>query len=157
MPGARALVVGAGGVGSANAASLAAAGVGGIALFDAHDESAIALQGRLKAHYPALDLSTGSNDPSGVEVVVKATPMGMNEGDALPMDVSRIAPSAFVGEGVMTRKMTAFLCAVQPRGCRFQVGSDKTFEKIPAYLAFFGLPSTSPEVLRSVAQAERLN
>jgi shikimate dehydrogenase len=26
------------------------------------------------------------------------------------------------------------------------------FEQIPAYLEFFGLPSTTPEVLRSVAR-----
>ena len=35
--------------------------------------------------------------------------MGMNEGDELPMDVSRIAPTTFVGEVVMKKEMTAFL------------------------------------------------
>jgi shikimate dehydrogenase len=33
-----------------------------------------------------------------------------------------------------------------------QVGSDMLFEQIPAYLEFFGFPSTTPDVLRSVAQ-----
>jgi shikimate dehydrogenase len=28
------------------------------------------------------------------------------------------------------------------------------FEQIPAYLEFFGLPTTSPEVLRSVAKIQ---
>jgi shikimate dehydrogenase len=149
---ARVLVVGAGGVGSAIAASLAAAGIGAISLFDANAESAAALGRRLSAHYPTLEVALGSNDPTGHGVVVNATPMGMNPGDPLPMDVSRIAPDAFVGEVVMREEMTAFLKAAQARGCRFQVGSDMLFEQIPAYLEFFGLPTTTPEVLRSVAR-----
>jgi len=76
----------------------------------------------------------------------------MNEGDPLPMDVSRIAPETFVGEVVMRQEMTAFLAAVKVRGCRFQVGSDMLFEQIPAYLEFFGYPTTTAEVLRSVAK-----
>jgi shikimate dehydrogenase len=149
--GASALVVGSGGVGSAIAASLAAAGLRSMGLFDQRSESATGLSQRLKAHYPALEVSTGSNDPAGYDVVVNATPMGMNDGDPLPVDVSRIAPSAFVGEVVMKSEMTAFLKAVQARGCRFQIGLDMLFEQIPAYLEFFGLPTTTPEVLRSLA------
>ncbi len=151
LEGARVLVVGCGGVGSAIAASMAAAGVGAISLFDARDESAQGLGQRLTKHYPLLEVSTGSNDPAGFDIVVNATPMGMNEGDPMPMDVSRIAPTSFVGEVVMKTEMTSFLTAVQARGCRFQVGSDMLFEQIPAYLEFFGFPSTTPEELRSVA------
>ena len=152
LQGARVLVVGAGGVGSAIAASLAAAGIGAIGLYDARAESARSLGQRLVAHYPALQVTTGSNDPAGYDIVVNATPMGMNEGDAMPMDVSRIAPEAFVGEVVMKTEMTAFLQVVRARGCRFQIGSDMLFEQIPAYLEFFGFPSTTPENLRSVAR-----
>jgi shikimate dehydrogenase len=143
--------VGAGGVGSAIAASLAGAGIGAITLFDARAESAEGLGARIKANYPAIEVRTGSKDPAGFDVVVNATPMGMNEGDELPVDVSRIAPSTFVGEVVMKTEMTAFLKAVQARGCRFQIGSDMLFEQIPAYLEFFGFPTTTPENLRAVA------
>jgi len=151
LKGARVLVVGAGGVGSAIAASLAAAGIGAITLFDARAESADGLGARIRAHYPDIEVSTGSKDPAGFDVVVNATPMGMNEGDELPVDVSRIAPSTFVGEVVMKTEMTAFLKAVQARGCRFQIGSDMLFEQIPAYLEFFGFPTTTPENLRAIA------
>ena len=151
LDGARALVVGTGGVGSAIAASLAASGIGAISLYDMHTASCEGLAGRLKQHYPALDVRTGSNDPAGHDLVVNATPMGMNEGDALPMDISRIAPTTFVGEVVMRTEMTAFLTAAQARGCPVQVGSDMLFEQIPAYLEFFGFPTTTAEVLRSLA------
>jgi shikimate dehydrogenase len=152
LVGARALVVGSGGVGSAIAASLAGAGIAAIGLYDARPATAEALGARLRAHYPSLQVHTGSNDPAGYDLVVNATPMGMNEGDPLPMDVSRLAPSTFVGEVVMKKEMTAFLSAAQARGCAVQVGSDMLFEQIPAYLEFFGFGTTTPEVLRSVAR-----
>ena len=152
VAGAGALVVGAGGVGSAIAASLAAAGVASIALFDARADVAEALAARLRAHYPALQVRTGSNDPAGFDIVVNATPLGMNDDDAMPMDVARIASTTFVGEVVMKSEMTPFLTAAAERGCRFQVGSDMLFEQIPAYLEFFGFPSTTPDVLRSLAR-----
>ncbi len=151
LKGASVLVVGSGGVGSAIAASFAAAGVGTMALFDVHAASAQGLGERLKKHYPSLQVQTGSNDPAGFDVVVNATPLGMNDGDLMPMDMSRVAPGTFVGEVVMKTEMTAFLKAAQARGCRFQVGTDMLFEQIPAYLEFFGLPSTTPEELRSLA------
>ena len=152
LQGASALVVGSGGVGSAIAASLAAAGVARLALFDVQATAAQGLAERLRRHYPALQVLTGSNDPHDFDLVVNASPLGMHEGDAMPMDVSRIAPGTFVGEVVMKTEMTAFLRAAQARGCRIQVGSDMLFEQIPAYLEFFGLPGTTPVTLRSVAQ-----
>lgn len=154
LQGARVLVAGAGGVGSAIAASLAAAGVAAISLFDVNAAAAEALAGRLREHYPALQVHTGSNDPAGHALVVNATPMGMNEGDPLPMDVSRIAPDTFVGEVVMRTEMTAFLNAARARGCPVQVGSDMLFEQIPAYLEYFNLPTTTPDVLRAVARLQ---
>ncbi len=152
LKGARALVVGSGGVGSAIAASLAAAGVAGLGLFDVNDASAQGLGQRLRQHYPELEVSTGSNDPAGFDLVVNATPLGMNVGDPMPMDMSRVAASTFVGEVVMKAETTAFLAAAQARGCATQVGTDMLFEQIPAYLEFFGFPSTTADVLRDVAR-----
>lgn len=151
LRGARALVVGSGGVGSAIAASLAAERLATLAVYDVNATAAEGLAERLRAHYPDMELRTGSNDPAGFDLVVNATPMGMNEGDTMPVDVSRIAPETFVGEVVMKSETTPFLAAAQQRGCRVQVGSDMLFEQIPAYLEFFGLPTTTPEVLREVA------
>jgi len=152
VDGARALVVGAGGVGSAIAASLAQAAAGSIVLFDVRADAAEALAARLRSHYPALPVRTGASDPAGFDIVVNATPLGMTDGDAMPMDVARIASTTFVAEVVMKREMTPFLTAAADRGCRFQVGSDMLFEQIPAYLEFFGFPSTTPDALRSLAR-----
>ena len=152
LRGKRVLVVGTGGVGSAIAASLAGAGIAAISLFDVNAAGCQALARRLKDHYPQIEVQTGTNDPAGHHLVVNATPMGMSEGDPLPMDVSRLSPDTFVGEVVMRAETTAFLAAAQQRGCRTQVGTDMLFEQIPAYLEYFGLPCTTAEALRQVAQ-----
>jgi shikimate dehydrogenase len=149
--GRRALVVGAGGVGCAIAASLAAAGVLEMDLFDVNDLAAKSLANRLLHHYPAMTIHTGSNDPAGYELLVNATPMGMKDGDPLPVDMSRVDPSTFVGEVVMKTDMTAFLKAAQDRGCQIQIGSDMLYEQIPAYLEYFGYPVPTPEELRAAA------
>lgn len=150
--GARALVVGSGGVGSAIAASLAAAGIAHLGLFDVNTATAETLAGRLRPHYPQLELDVGNKDPAGYDIVINATPIGMNEGDPLPMDVERMAPSCFVGDVVMKQEITPFLQAARAKGCGIQVGTDMLFEQIPAYLEFFGFPTTTPEELRKVAK-----
>jgi shikimate dehydrogenase len=152
LEGARVLVVGSGGVGSAIAASLAAAGIAAITLFDANPGAAAALGGRLREHYPKLEVASGGNDPGGHDVVVNATPLGMKAGDPLPVDVARIAPGTFVGEVVMKEEITPLLRAAQDKGCPIQVGTDMLFEQIPAYLEFFGFGTTTPDELRAIAQ-----
>jgi shikimate dehydrogenase len=151
IAGARALVVGCGGVGSAIAASLAVAGLSAIGLFDPVAASAEALGDRLRQHYPALQVATGSNDPVGYDIVVNATPLGMKPGDKLPVDVARITPDTFVGEVVMKEEYTPLLRAAMEKGCTVQVGTDMLFEQIPAYLEFFGFGTSTPEELRAVA------
>ena len=150
--GKRALVVGCGGVGCAISASLAAAGVASLTLYDTRRESSEALAARLQQHYPQLQLATGERDPQGHDIVVNATPLGMQQGDPLPLDVSRLAPGCFVGEVVMKSAVTPFLQAARERGCVTQQGVDMLFEMIPAYLEFFGLPAATAQALRETAE-----
>ena len=152
LAGKRALVVGNGGAGSAIAASLAGAGVSALALFDPDQEASESLAARIGAHYPRIRIATGSSDPEGYDAVVNATPLGMNEGDPLPVDVDRICPGTFVGEVVMKQRITPFLQAARDKGCPIQVGTDMLFEQIPACLEFFGLGTATPGALRAVAQ-----
>jgi shikimate dehydrogenase len=104
--GCRALVCGAGGVGSAIAAALAGTGAAELMLFDPDATVAESLRRRLLGHYPALVVGVGSNDPSGFDLVVNATPLGMRDTDPLPFDVNRVASSALVGDVVMASEVT---------------------------------------------------
>ena len=152
LDGARALVVGAGGVGSAIAAALATAGAASIALTDAQAPAARDLAQRLATHFPSLVVSAGDGDPAGRDIAVNATPLGVRPGDPLPFDVSRLEPGTFVGDVVMAAGATPLLAAARARGCRVQPGTDMLFEQIPLYLEFFGFPSATPDELRRVAR-----
>jgi shikimate dehydrogenase len=83
---------------------------------------------------------------------VNATPLGMKEGDPMPVDVDRISQGTFIGEVVMTEEYTPFLRAARLKGCPVQVGTDMLFEMIPAYLEFFGFGSATPQELRTVSR-----
>jgi shikimate dehydrogenase len=152
LAGASAFVAGCGGVGSAIAASLAKAGVARLGLYDVVAHSMTALTERLRAHYPDLEVTTGVSDPAGYDIVVNATPLGMNKDDPLPIDVNRISPSGFVGEVVLSEEITPFLAAARAKGCSYQVGTDMLFEQIPAYLEFFGFETATPDELRKLAR-----
>jgi shikimate dehydrogenase len=152
VAGSSCLVVGAGGVGSAIAASLAAEAPAAITLFDIDAATAEGLAGRLRQHYPAIDVRVGSNDPAGYDLVVNGTPLGMKPTDPLPFDVTRLTPATFIGEVVMKQEITPLLAAAQAKGCRYVVGTDMLFEMIPAYLEFFGFGTTTPDELRAVAK-----
>jgi shikimate dehydrogenase len=152
LAGASCLVVGAGGVGSAIAASLAAEAPARMTLNDLDAAAAEGLAARLRQHYPRIDVQVGGNDPTGYTLVVNGTPLGMKPGDPLPFDVSRLSPATFVGEVVMKQEITPLLKAARARGCRYAVGTDMLFEMIPAYLEFFGFGTTTPEELRAVAK-----
>ncbi len=152
LAGASCLVVGAGGVGSAIAASLAEERAASLTVFDTDSAAAEGLVRRLREHFPNTRASVGTSDPAGYDLVVNATPLGMQATDPLPFDVARLARSTFVGEVVMKQEMTPLLQAARERGCRYQVGTDMLFEMIPAYLEFFGFGTTTPDELRSVAR-----
>ena len=155
LAGAAALVVGAGGVGAAIAVALAGAGVARIGLSDLDQGAARRLAERLRAGFPGLDVTTGAADPTGRDIVVNATPLGMRPDDPLPVDPDRLAPGCLVGDVVLSEEVTPFLAAARARGCRTQVGLDMLFEQIPAYLEFFGLPVTSADRLRHLARLPR--
>jgi shikimate dehydrogenase len=158
--GADCLVVGAGGVGSAIAAAIAAEGVGSdsgsgpgsITLFDIREAAAEGLAARLRRHYPSLNVGLGGNDPAGCDLVVNATPLGMTVGDPLPFDPERLSPGAFVGDVVLGAGVTPLLQAAGRRGCRTLVGTDMLFEQIPAYLDFFGYGRATVHELRALAR-----
>jgi shikimate dehydrogenase len=150
--GARAFVMGAGGVGSAIAAALAEAGAGRIMLNDVRPAEAERRAERLREHFPGLLAEAGSTDPAGFDIVVNATPLGMQPGDPMPIDADRIDPCAFVGEVVMGQEETPLLAAARAKGCRVQIGADMLYEQIPAYLDFFGMPGATADALRAVSR-----
>jgi shikimate dehydrogenase len=148
--GARCLVVGSGGVGAAIAAALLQAGVQALCVTDADPVFACALAERLQPYAGTVQVSAGSNDPAGYELVVNATPLGMQPDDPLPFDVNRLEARTFVGEVVMKVEQTPLVQAARAKGCRVQLGREMLAQQAALYLEFFGFPPLSAEACRTL-------
>jgi shikimate dehydrogenase len=132
------LVVGAGGVGAAIAVTLAEAGAGEIGLFDTDPARAATLAARL----PQARL-LAAPDPSGFDLAVNATPLGMATGDRLPFDPARLDLGAAVGEVVMKPAETPLLRAAAARGLRVFPGRLVMEHQLPLLAGFF-FPGEAP-------------
>jgi shikimate dehydrogenase len=135
------LVVGAGGAGAAIAAALAAAGVARVRLFDTRTDHACELAARLQSHFAKVSVEAGEACLDGFDLVVNATPLGMELVDPAPVDFAEISPAMVVGEIVMKREVTPLVAAARERGCRVVLGREMLQEQMPLYLEFFGLPA----------------
>lgn len=135
LAGARALLVGAGGAGSAIGLALLDAGVTHLAVHDEDGARRNALIARLgRVH--AGRLAVGSADAAGFEVVVNATPAGMRASDPVPVAVGSIAPATFVGDVITAPEITPLLMAARAKGCRTSTGLDMIREAVAIQVDF---------------------
>ncbi len=148
VAGAAVYLVGAGGAACAIAFALAAAGVRRLTVANRTVDKAVALVQRVRAAHPTLELDTGSTDPSGHDLVVNATSLGLRPGDSLPLDVSRLEPNQIVAEIIMDPADTALLISARARGCRVHEGAPMLASQIPHMAAFMlglaHLPGAAP-------------
>ena len=66
----------------------------------------------------------GSDDPSGFDIVVNATPAGMKTGDPFPLDVVKLTASMFVGCVITAPAITPLIAAARAKGCGTVTGTD---------------------------------
>lgn len=125
--GKRALLVGAGGAGSAIAHALLDAGVSALALHEADAPRREALAAKLRAYGPqvgnAIEPQTGSTDPTGFDLVINATPMGMQPHDPLPVDVTQLGAGTFVGCVVTQPAVPPLIEAARAQGLGTMTGA----------------------------------
>lgn len=121
--GQRALLIGAGGAGSAIAHALVMAGVAELAIHDEDAARRTALVDRL-AGLNLCKVTHGSADPTGFDIISNATPMGMKPSDANPVDVSKITPQMFVGCVITVPAVTPLIAAARAQGCATMTGTD---------------------------------
>lgn len=121
--GMRALLVGAGGAGSAIALALVEAGVSELAVHDSSAERRDALVHQLNGLGKGR-ARAGTADPAGFDFVANATPAGMKDGDPLPVDVTRLAPSAYCGCVITRPEISPFIAEARKLGCITATGTD---------------------------------
>lgn len=141
------LLLGAGGAGSAIAASLAQAGVARLAIFDPRQENVQALVAQLQPHFAPVRFEPQAKaDARGCPIVINASPLGLQPGDPLPIDPASLAAGTLVCDIIMEPAETALLRAARERGLPVHGGRAMLDHQLPAYLAFFGFEELAQRV-----------
>lgn len=120
---AKVLLIGAGGAGSAIAVALLDAGVRELVVHDP-DEARVARLVDLLADRGDGRVAAGPPDPRGCDMVCNASPMGMEEGDPLPVAADLLTSSMFVGDVIAGHGVTPLLRAALDAGCRTADGGN---------------------------------
>jgi shikimate dehydrogenase len=121
--GKRALLIGAGGAGSAIAHALVLSELSTLAIYDESETRRTTLIDRLNE--PRItNVIHGSNDPTGYDIVVNATPMGMKVSDPLPVDAAKLTADMFVGCVITVPAISPLIAAARAQGCTTSTGTD---------------------------------
>lgn len=117
-----ALLVGTGGAGSAIAYEILARGASELALHDIDTARRDALIARLNQAFPGK-ARAGDTDPRGFALVANATPLGMREGDPLPVQTDLLTPDQFVADVVTRPAVPPLIAQARAKGCGTMPGS----------------------------------
>ncbi|HVX99617.1 MAG TPA: shikimate dehydrogenase [Pseudorhodoplanes sp.] len=133
VKGARVMMVGAGGVGSAIADALAACGVSSLTVYDIDEQRARELAARVSEHHRHGGVRFGKPTQDNIDLLVNATAVGMN-GQGLPVDFAKINPNVYVFD-VITHD-TPLLALARQCGCRSLGGLPMTKAQADLLVSF---------------------
>lgn len=121
IEGARVLLVGAGGAGCAIGYEFLAQGAAHLAVHDVDASRRDALIGRLEDAFPG-QLSVGSADPTGFDIVANATPLGMRDGDPMPVETDKLDAAQFAACPITKPEVSPFISTARKYGCKTMAG-----------------------------------
>ncbi|MFG0420584.1 shikimate dehydrogenase family protein [Pseudomonas sp. zjy_8] len=131
------LLVGAGGSGRAIAFAVAAAGARTLVISDLDPHRAAALAQKA-GNESSCNVHTGPADPAGHDIVINATPLGMNPDDPMPIVAERLTSAMVVVDIITRSEPTALLLAAQARGCKTLNGEPMHLGQALLALSFLG-------------------
>jgi shikimate dehydrogenase len=120
--GKRALVIGAGGAGSAIIDAIADAGAREITIVDVDERRAHAVAARLGNAHSGCRFTVGKADAEGQDILVNASPVGMHPGKEMPASFGRLDKSLIVSDVVTKPEITPLLAHARDCGCRISTG-----------------------------------
>lgn len=131
-------IVGAGGAGTAITLALCERAAAAVSVCDIDRDRTITLAQRLADAGHAVRIAAPDSE---TDLVVNATPLGMADGDALPIDLAALAPHAIVADVVMKPPVTQLLRQAARRGHRTVEGRHMLDGQAELIWRFFRLPA----------------
>lgn len=120
--------------------SAAVRGPSELVLFDVAEARTRDLLGRLRRAAPEVVTRAAANaDPTGFDIAINATPLGMCQSDPLPFDADELAADTLVADVIMKPPVTRLLQAASARGCRILEGRHMLDRQAPLIADYFGV------------------
>lgn len=129
----------AGGAGAAIADALCEGGPAALHLVDPAAGRLAALATRLSEDYPGVGIACGMAAGVSFDLAVNASPLGMDPGDPLPIDLDRLTPGAAVCDVITKPAMTPLLVEALRRGHKVQTGHAMADVQLPFQMWHLGL------------------
>lgn len=150
MPGKRVAMIGGGGAGAAIAQAIAQAGADELVIKEMRTERHKFLEHLLKDANPEIKVSFELHTLQGFDLVVNATPVGMNDDPRVPFPTQTLSPPTLVADVVTNPKVTPWLAAALKNGCAVQYGAEMVYGQFGLMGRHWGLKSP----IRRVSQCD---
>ena len=120
--GKHAMVIGAGGAGSAIIDAIAEAGAASVTVFDLDHSKASAVAARLDKAHADCRITAGPVSVENQDLLVNATPIGMAPAAGMPAQFGKLDPRLVVADVVTDPEITPLLAHARACGCRISTG-----------------------------------
>jgi shikimate dehydrogenase len=145
--GKRAAVIGGGCAGAAIAQAIAQSGADEIVIREIRTERHGFLERLLKETNPAIRVSFELAGLEGFDLVVNATPVGMNDDAHVPFPTESLCPPTLVADVVTNPGVTPWLAAALEKGCKVQYGAEMAYGQFGLMGRHLGLDIPDPQDL----------
>ena len=119
LPGAKVLLLGAGGAGRTAALKLASENVAELFLVNRTQSRADQIAGEIKKQFPSVKVAVG-HPKANVDLILNATSLGLKPADVLPLDENRFSlkQASMVYDMIYRPAETKLLAAAKAAGCK---------------------------------------
>ena len=134
------VLIGAGGAGSAIADSIANAGARELSILEINKPRQKTLISTLTQCYPNVIFNDIAGDPSTIQVLINASPLGMAKEDALPFPLDGLPRDAIIADVITKPDVTPLLELARKTGHTIQRGKEMAEAQLPMFLDFLNIP-----------------
>jgi len=135
--GRHALLLGAGGAGSAIGVALASERPASLRVYDVDATRAEALAARIGGAFPGLTVSAGAPQLEGIDILLNATPSGMLDDARLPIAITSLPRAMTVFDAIVKPETTPLLALAERCGCTTVRGREMMRGQIARIVDFF--------------------
>ncbi len=134
--GKRVYLAGAGGAAAGVAFALARHGATALTIYNRTTTKAEDLAGRVRAAWPSCDVRVGTREPTGHDIAINGTSLGLQPDDSLPFDTSGLTPDMVVADVVIKPHHTPVLARAVEAGCAVHGGEPMLVAQIQLMIDF---------------------